>query len=413
MTSPTPTIVEPGSGGKFYEINGEKYPRVTAILDPLASPGLVPWSGWLAAKTACEDVPALLAAMLVAECGRTHYRCQHTPDVPCSSECPCRKCLPCVERKLSNMHRSESARRAREGGEFHRYAETWVLRGGERRTVPPEVAPYARAFDSFVTDFGLTPESWYFCEAIAINFTERYAGTCDGAIIVKATTTASTWLVAAILGITEDEAKSTGRSVKILIDYKTREKPSTDEDGERIAPIKLYPSQAMQLTAYRRSEKLYVKQSGTCVTMPTFDGAALVQLRPDGYTVRPVVADDRTYAAFLSQKAVFEWETEYGTASVSVRSFKPAKPVKATRPRKATTAPTPDGEPSAAPAKVAPRKRAAKAAAPAAPAASIAEQTRAAVLGTATTVVDKPQATLFPAEKPAHPNSPYNDDIPF
>lgn len=56
--------------------------------------------------------------------------------------------------------------------------------------------------------------------------------------------------------------------------------------------------------------------------MPATDGGMLVQLRPDGFTVRLVVTTEETYRdGFLPALALSNWLIEFGPAAVSSHSF--------------------------------------------------------------------------------------------
>lgn len=118
--------------------------------------------------------------------------------------------------------------------------------------------------------------------------------------------------------------------------------------------------------------------------MPALHGAMALQLRPDMAVPRLCVTDERTFAAFLCALQLYRWRVEFGTASVSSRSFKvppEPKPVKATTKR--------------APAKKTAPRRTAAAAKPAA--------------------VNPVMAQLkaWPKQADPHPNSLYQDEVPF
>lgn len=59
----------------------------------------------------------------------------------------------------------------------------------------------------------------------------------------------------------------------------------------------IWPEAAFQLAAYSHAE-FYVDEDGTEKPIPQVDFCAAVHLRPDGYEVVPVKADDQTYKEF-------------------------------------------------------------------------------------------------------------------
>jgi hypothetical protein len=278
------------------------------------------------------------------------------------------------------MYRRESSRRADEGGRVHKWVEHWVLRDGEHAPCDRDIRPYIDTFLRFIEAYGLTPDSWLMCEAIVVNKADGYAGTTDGIIRFNSSTTLGAELVAKVRGVTIDQAASDKLTIDAIDDFKTREK----EPGEGESP-KLYPSHALQLGAYRWAPMVWIKSAQKYVGMPDTDGAVIIQLRPDDFLCRPVVADERTYKAFLSQKGSHDWLADYGTASISSRTFKPAKPEKPVKATRATRA----------------RK--------ATPKTANFEEVQPA--GTET-VAGAKVAALFGGPEP-HPDSPYGDEIPF
>lgn len=330
--------------GRFYEIDGHQYISVTNIIDRLSN--LEEWTAWEAAAAAIEMLPALLGAALVDACGRTWagHR-SHTGDAGCTALCPCGQCVSCLHHQAANAHRRISSRRAKEGGALHDYVERWVLSEGRVKiSVPAEVQPYVVAFHAMCREYGLTPQSWLMVEAVAFNLVEEYAGTTDGAIRIYASASAkAAELVASVLKITISAAIKNNSCVDVLIDTKTKEKPLEPGKG-----AKLYPAHSLQLAAYFACPKIQIKGVNHFAQMPELHGAVLIQLRPPregdpGFTVRPVDAGPRTLAAFLNQKAITQWLREHGTASVSVRTFKPMpEPRKRTPRKKINDAPTPE-----------------------------------------------------------------------
>jgi hypothetical protein len=117
-----------------------------------------------------------------------------------------------------------------------------------------------------------------------------------------------------------------------------------------------------------------------------------------------VVADDRTFGAFLSVLAFAKWQWEYATASVSTRSFPKPKGVVNVVPWDPAVPLTGTGKPAKGATKPAPRKVAKKPVEPKPSAAHISE-TAALQSATLRSMLGKPATP--------HPDSPFGDDIPF
>jgi hypothetical protein len=84
-----------------------------------------------------------------------------------------------------------------------------------------------------------------------------------------------------------------------LLDYKT------GETG-------IYPKDALQLTAYRNATHMQIEDPDHAgelvdIPMPKVDAVACVWVRPDGYELRPVLADEQSYDVFLHMMHVARW----------------------------------------------------------------------------------------------------------
>ena len=221
---------------------------------------------------------------------------------------------------------------------------------------------------------GLTPDSWEMLESTILNRADGWGGTLDGQVRFDATTTPKARKVCAKFGLARP---------LVTLDTKSREADNAT----------FWPDNAKQLAAYCRGEVILF-DDGREEPLPPTDGGMVVQIRPDGYGWRRVDTSDRTYAAFLANKASALWEIEHGAASTQVKSFpdleipdlpeEPAKPARRTASRANGAAPAR----KTAPAKATP---------PAAPRRTVAERIGATPL----------------SSMPAHPDSPYGDPIPF
>lgn len=341
-TTPGPAGSVTGADGRrYYLIGEERFWSVTTALDVAAKAGLLPWAADLAAQHAFLELPTLITASRIKPCGRTWVRCKHEWRERCDA-CPCARCRACVTKWLGDRHIAESSRRADEGNAVHKVVGWWALHDGQWTSYDPTIEPYLASFRRFVEAYGLTPDSWLMTEGTVIHRAHQWAGTADGIVRFDATRTdAAADLVARVLyaageyrdaRYAEDVVRAVqtdGRTVDLLDDVKTREKPEP----------KFYPDQALQTTAYRNAAVVRIKNTDLEQPMPDTHGAVLIQLRPDGCTPRLVVADDEAYEAFLHALGLFRWLTDHGTASVSSRSFPLPKAAPKVRARKATASP--------------------------------------------------------------------------
>lgn len=410
-------------GSRYYirtdPATGEEqhYWSVTTALSIKDKSGLKRWAAMLAARRAMDNIPKLLRAQRIEPCERTWHR---TEPLGCG-ECP-----PCVQKWVQNYHYGESSRRALEGSAVHDGIEAWIKTGvlpnaatlanlpaaggGTYIERHPDITkmlpPYLERTEQWIADYGLRPDMFFASEMTVYNHTHRYAGTSDGGLRLEPVNERAARLVARIRGDLRDEP------VLMLIDCKSRE----GEDK------KLYDDHPLQLAAYRRAETCRPSKAAEReFPMPTTEGALVFQPRPDGYTFEPVSTGEEEFQAFLAALRLHRWTVDHGPASIAVKTY--PLPDGWVWPRPAVPAVV---EPeSAPPAKKTARKRATKkvAAAPAAepdpaPVAqpalvqpgSMAVPPRI-VGATLESMTRMPASTL--AGMPPHPDSPFNDPIPF
>lgn len=303
--------VEESDDGRWYIIDGQRLMSVTTALRSIAKWGLPPWAGKLAAQAAFAELPTVVVSSRVKPCERTNNRCKHDWQEPCE-RCPCRECRDCVAKWLADRHIAETSRRSDEGTRTHDVAEWWALHG-EIKPHDSDIAPYVKAFQAYTDEYKLTPDSVLLSEAILIHREIGAAGQTDGITRFHADRSdAAAKLVARVTQVPAKKAAKDGLTVDLLIDYKTRE---GDEP-------KFYPENALQVAGYRHFPVVRVKDTDIEQPMPKVDGGAIVQLRPDGATLRLVRCDERTYRkGFLNALGLYEWLTEDGPASVSSHTF--------------------------------------------------------------------------------------------
>lgn len=288
------------AGGKYYvhPVTGEKFDSVTTILDLVDKAALKIWAGMVAADFAMDNLPQLLQAQLVKECGNTFNRCflKHGPDNRCE-RCPCGDCERCWWRRIAWRHEYESKRRAQEGTDFHEAADFWVANGGRTVSLRPEVQPYFGSFLQWTEDYGLTGGSWEQTEVTLINREHKYAGTSDGAV----------WLRRGTPFADEMLDRLQKPAALVRIDYKTREK------GDE----RLFYDMPLQGVAYERA-RVALLPDGTEHEAPRTDARAILQLRPAvtdpksktvtaNYSFKLMLSDDPVFEAFLGVLQAYRW----------------------------------------------------------------------------------------------------------
>ena len=265
--------VEESDDGRWYIIDGQRLMSVTTAFNAIAKRGLVPWAGKLAAEQAFMELPTLVLSSRRRPCERTSNRCGHDLTEVCE-RCPCRECRACVAKWVADRHLRESARRADEGTRVHDVAEWWSFHG----VIKPhdeDVAPYVKAFEAFVDEYGITPDDVLLSEALLVHRDIGAAGTTDGIVRFHAERTeAAAKLISRLLQVPWKQAQKRKLTADLMIDYKTRE-------GDE---AKLYPEYALQLAGYRHFPVVRIKNSDHEEPLQPTDGGLIVQLRPEGFT---------------------------------------------------------------------------------------------------------------------------------
>jgi hypothetical protein len=180
--------------------------------------------------------------------------------------------LPTSER-LKKMKGGRYERRdaaANKGTQIHKLAERLIA--GERVTVPDALTGYVESCVNFINDFDVRPVH---VEAVVYSETRRHVGTLD--------------LIADVL-IPEipdyDHIERDGEGyARGLLDWKT------SRSG-------IFGDVAMQLSPYRFSEYL-IQADGEVIDMPPVDFCAGIHIRPDGYTLVPLLCGEEQYRDFL------------------------------------------------------------------------------------------------------------------
>lgn len=317
-----------GEGGKFYEhptrtaLDGtpRQYISVTTALGVVAKPALLYWATKLSARRAMDNLPRLInAAMLGGEpCGRTYSR---------SGDPRCGTCALCVRRWVEIFHVGEKMRRAREGSAVHDVIEWWSktgqihydpsehlyeYEGGTLQVTREQIQPYLSRFEQWIVDYGIMPDSFVTCEATVWHHDDGWAGTLDAILKVSPVTAKAAKLCARMHAANGRTGGQLDMPVLLVLDNKSRE-------GEDKA---FYPEYSLQSGgAYRHGQTMTTKLGVMEVEMPSTHGAAILQLRPDGYNFEPVSSGQREYRAFLAALDLYRWHADHGQASIQVGTF--------------------------------------------------------------------------------------------
>lgn len=303
--------VEEADDGRWYIIDGQRLMSVTTAFNAIAKRGLIPWAAGLAAEQAFADLPMLVSASRRPLCENTWSRCSHEGDGACE-RCPCRVCRTCVQKWIAGRHVRETARRADEGTRVHDVAEWWSFHG-VIRDHDEDIAPYVKTFQEFTADYGITPDDVLLAEALLVHREIGAAGTTDGIIRFRAERSdVAAKLISRLTQVRWKQAQKQKLTVDLLVDYKTRE----GDDPQ------FYPENALQLAGYRHFPVVRIKNSDHEEPLQATDGGVIVQLRPDGYALRPMVCDKSTYEqGFLPALNLYRWISEHGSAAISSSTF--------------------------------------------------------------------------------------------
>lgn len=261
---PVPTgadrIPKPSQGWYRDKVTGEKYRRVTTILDlGMPKTALIFWAGNITAETALDNLPYLVSSSLRPAQREEAYDW------------------------LRRAHTRKKDARAEIGSAVHKVIEAHVL----GQPIPEdlldddEIRPYLEHFLQFVTDWQVTFEA---SEMVVGNSTDCYAGTLD--YLLKSP------LIADRIGAPADAV--------IIGDTKT---------GGELDVKGVYPEAGIQMSAYRAAEVCWLRD-GTRLPMPAMHTTGVVlHLRPEGYRLIPVQCGPEVYAAFLHIKSVAEFQS--------------------------------------------------------------------------------------------------------
>jgi hypothetical protein len=254
-------------------------------LEIIDKPALRFWAGNLAAEAAMDRLPWLINAYRTRPCGQTKLALR------------CGECRDCAQTWVARRHVAKSDEARDRGSAVHHVVETVELTGVEPEH-DPEIAPYVVQYQRFRAEYA---PRFVMSEATVFSRRHNYAGKLDGHIVLDG----STRKAARLLDLLRVSAPA-----RLLVDVKTTAK-------DRSA---FYPEFALQCAPYRFAEG-WLLPDKTEQELPPVDGAVVLQLRPNGYSLRPVAADQTTFAAFLAAAALWRWYREFGKTAVAAGTF--------------------------------------------------------------------------------------------
>ncbi|WP_050776829.1 hypothetical protein [Streptomyces sp. SPB074] len=267
--APTPTgadrIPKPSRGWYRDPVTGEKYRRVTTILEKGCAKGdaLTYWAANLTAETAMDRLPYLVSSSLREETRSEAYDW------------------------LRRTHVRKKDERGDVGSAVHKLVEAHVLGAPvpEELLEDDDLSPFLTHFLRFVDEWDVTFEA---SEMVVGNPEDGWAGTLD--YLLRSPKIAA--------------ALSARYGVEIAPDAVLAGDTKT---GGELDVKGVYPEASLQMGAYRRATIAWLRD-GSTVPMPRVApyGVAL-HLRPEGYRLIPVDVGDEVYAAFRVMQQAADW----------------------------------------------------------------------------------------------------------
>lgn len=255
--------------GRYYthpEHPGRHFISITNVLDSIAKPALVPWAAKVTAEKALDLMPQMVAAALVKPCKPKRVADE------------CGTCLDCLHKTTKREVKVVRDTAADLGTRVHDHAEAHLT--GRQLERDDEVAPFLAQYLRFLADFEVDlTRDVEAAELTVCHPQHNYAGTLDLAIRLR--------LDGNLSGVKPRKLPGEARSLWI-IDIKTSSTKPVDA---------LYDEQPLQLAAQRNAKEAWLAD-GSIVPMPKAKGAAILNLRKDGYAFIPVPSGPAEFTAF-------------------------------------------------------------------------------------------------------------------
>jgi hypothetical protein len=250
-----------GNRHYFREENPEqRYPGVTSIVDMLPKAFLPRWYANEAADLALDSIDYLQRMADRDRAGAKRY-------------------IAGAASRYANS-------RADIGSQAHTLFEQ-MIRGLPSGRVHPDMVPYQRCFADFLD---VVRPLLVRAEDVAWSDTYGYAGSFDAWLRLMVTPQDDgTWV------LDPDNTSGEAVAIDVIADWKTSKS--------------VWPSVAIQMAAYASAD-LIIAPDGAEARMPDFDGAVVLHITPDGWTLYPVYAEELTHAfnVFLHLRQVYDWD---------------------------------------------------------------------------------------------------------
>ncbi|MFE1763091.1 hypothetical protein ACFW81_02545 [Streptomyces angustmyceticus] len=253
---------EKGGSRVYFKVTDpeNRYPSVTAVVDMLPKKFLQRWNANMAADLALDSIEYLQRMVDRDRQGA-------------------KKWVAGAAWRYTND-------RSKIGNKAHDLFER-MMRGQQIRRQSLDLEPYRANFREFMD---VVKPVLVRAEDVAWSDTYAYAGSFDAwlrlRVIVKDD---GTW--------TLDPDNDSGNAVwvNVIADWKTSKS--------------VWPSVALQMSAYANADKI-IDPAGTEEVMPSFDGAVVLHITPDGWSLIPVYAPEmRTaFEVFLHLRKTVDWE---------------------------------------------------------------------------------------------------------
>lgn len=247
----------------FKEVDpATRYPSVTAVVDMLPKKFLQRWYANEAAKLALDSIDYL----------------QRMSDRDYEG----------AKRWVAGAAWRYTNDRGKIGSKAHDLFER-MMRGQTLRRQHPDLEPYRKNFREFMDT---VKPVLVRAEDVAWSDTHEYAGSFDAWLRLRVVVLEDgTWVL--------DPNNLSGQAVwvNVIADWKTSKS--------------IWPSVALQMAAYAFADKI-IDPEGSEEPMPVFDGAVVLHITPDGWSLVPVYAHEmrQAFAWFLHLRSTLDWERE-------------------------------------------------------------------------------------------------------
>ena len=276
MTSPKQAHAT--DNGRYYThpVTGQQLVSITNVLDTISKPALVPAAVKITADAAQAMIPQLVASALVPRCKPKRVADE------------CGQCTDCLIKTIKRQYKLVWEHAADTGTRVHDHAEAHLT--GRQIMADPEVEPFMKSYLQFLADFEIdVNEHIEAAEMTVANPSLGLAGTLDVMARLR--------LDGFVPGEATKQLPGDRRALWIY-DIKTSLTKAADV---------LYREQPLQLAAQRHCREAWLVD-GTVIDMPKgIVGAAILNLRTDGYEFIPVPSGEPEWRAYQGLLSGTHW----------------------------------------------------------------------------------------------------------